>query len=164
MVWVVECCWRYIFNWQRIENVSDWFSTHKGHLIFKEVCLLSVFLGEKRVRFNPTALSLKKKYRWPANSPHKGPVTRKCFHLMTSSGYFFSLQANGVIEEAEDRFVQAGGDLVEVANDSANAKAIRKVSKIFEVGFLKPFSWKQTKFLNYISISMKYCLYGLIND
>ena len=22
---------------------------------------------------------------WPANSPHKGPVTRKCFHLMTSS-------------------------------------------------------------------------------
>ena len=58
---------------------------------------------------------------------------------MTSSWYFF--QANGVIEEAEDRFVQAGGDLVEVANDSANAKAIRKVSKIFEVGFLKPFSW-----------------------
>ena len=27
-------------------------------------------------------------HRWPVNSPHKGPVTRKCFHLMTSScGY-----------------------------------------------------------------------------
>ena len=24
-------------------------------------------------------------HRWPMNSPHKGPVTRKCFHLMTSS-------------------------------------------------------------------------------
>ena len=24
-------------------------------------------------------------YRWPIKSPHKGPVTRKCFHLMTSS-------------------------------------------------------------------------------
>ena len=24
-------------------------------------------------------------HRWPANSPHKCPVTRKCFHLMTSS-------------------------------------------------------------------------------
>ena len=24
-------------------------------------------------------------HRWPVNSPHKGPVTRKCFHLMTSS-------------------------------------------------------------------------------
>ena len=24
-------------------------------------------------------------HRWPVNSPHKGLVTRKCFHLMTSS-------------------------------------------------------------------------------
>ena len=24
-------------------------------------------------------------HRWPVNSPHKGPVTWKCFHLMTSS-------------------------------------------------------------------------------
>ena len=24
-------------------------------------------------------------HRWPVNSPHKWPVTRKCFHLMTSS-------------------------------------------------------------------------------
>ena len=24
-------------------------------------------------------------HRWPMNSPHKGPVRRKCFHLMTSS-------------------------------------------------------------------------------
>ena len=24
-------------------------------------------------------------HRWPAKSPHKGPVTRKCFHLVTSS-------------------------------------------------------------------------------
>ena len=24
-------------------------------------------------------------HRWPTNSPHKGPVTRNCFHLMTSS-------------------------------------------------------------------------------
>ena len=24
-------------------------------------------------------------HRWPVDSPHKGPVTRKCFHLMPSS-------------------------------------------------------------------------------
>ena len=24
-------------------------------------------------------------HRWPVDSPHKGPVTRKCFHFMTSS-------------------------------------------------------------------------------
>ena len=27
-------------------------------------------------------------HRGPVNSPHKWPVTRKCFHLMTSSVYF----------------------------------------------------------------------------
>ena len=27
-------------------------------------------------------------HRWPVNSPHKGPVTRKMFHLMTSSCYW----------------------------------------------------------------------------
>ena len=27
-------------------------------------------------------------HRWPVNSPHKWPVTRKCFHLMTSSCCF----------------------------------------------------------------------------
>ena len=30
----------------------------------------------------------KRKHRWPVNSPHKGPLTRKCFHLMTSSWLF----------------------------------------------------------------------------
>ena len=29
-------------------------------------------------------------HRWPVNSPHKVPVTRKCFHLMTSSWTTFS--------------------------------------------------------------------------
>ena len=28
-------------------------------------------------------------HRWPVNSPHNGPVTRKMFHLMTSSWYDF---------------------------------------------------------------------------
>ena len=27
-------------------------------------------------------------HRWPVSSPHKGPVTRKCFHSMMSSWYF----------------------------------------------------------------------------
>ena len=29
--------------------------------------------------------------RWPVNPPHKGPVTRKCFHLMASSWRHASL-------------------------------------------------------------------------
>ena len=29
--------------------------------------------------------------RRPVNSPHKGPVARKCFHLMTSSCFFYAV-------------------------------------------------------------------------
>ena len=33
-------------------------------------------------------------HRWPVNLPHKGPVTRKCFHLMTSSCELQSVSRN----------------------------------------------------------------------
>ena len=33
--------------------------------------------------------SVSNHHRWPVNSPHKGPVTRKMFHLMTSSCLMF---------------------------------------------------------------------------
>ena len=32
-------------------------------------------------------------HQWPVNSPHKGPLTRKCFHLMTSSWLWTSFNA-----------------------------------------------------------------------
>ena len=35
-------------------------------------------------------------HRWPVNSPHKSPVTRKCFHLMTSSCINLSVEASRV--------------------------------------------------------------------
>ena len=43
-------------------------------------------------------------YRWLVNSPHKGPVTRKCFHLMTSSwlSHRWRLQWAWVWERAEN--------------------------------------------------------------
>ena len=31
-------------------------------------------------------------HRWPMNSPHKRPLTQKCFHLKTSSGYNIKYQ------------------------------------------------------------------------
>ena len=40
-------------------------------------------------------------HRWPVNSPHKGPVTRKCFHLMTSSWMI-----NSPYEKYVSRFVE----------------------------------------------------------
>ena len=35
--------------------------------------------------------------RWPMNSPHKGPVTRKFFHLMTSSCAMFHYGIHTII-------------------------------------------------------------------
>ena len=32
-------------------------------------------------------------HRWPVKSPHKGPVTRKCLHLMTSSFHLAFINA-----------------------------------------------------------------------
>ena len=42
-------------------------------------------------------------HRWPVNPPHKGPVTRKSFHLMTSSCYFHSEQGKSEGFDSCDR-------------------------------------------------------------
>ena len=35
-------------------------------------------------------------HRWPVNSPHKGPVTRKMFHLMASSWFVKTLSVRAI--------------------------------------------------------------------
>ena len=54
--------------------------------------------------------------RWPVNSPHKGPVTRKMFHLMTSS---WTLETSG--NRAWQR----------VNNHSLLSKMIKRSNEIF---------------------------------
>ena len=39
-------------------------------------------------------------HRSPVNSPHKGPVTRKCFHLMTPSCWDIAQGASGIADIA----------------------------------------------------------------
>ena len=46
------------------------------------ICLFSR-ISKKTSKLRVTGLC--KGNRWPVNSPHKGPVHGKCFHLMTSS-------------------------------------------------------------------------------
>ena len=43
-------------------------------------------------------------HRWPVNSPHKWPVTRKCFHLMTSSCRIVTFQERTVASCVEGRW------------------------------------------------------------
>ena len=47
----------------------------------------SVYSGpdQRKHQSSASLTFVKRIHRWPVYSPHKGPVTRKCFHLMTSS-------------------------------------------------------------------------------
>ena len=49
----------------------------------------TVYSGADQRKYQSSALPafVRGIHRWPVNSPHKRPVTRKCFHLITSSCY-----------------------------------------------------------------------------
>ena len=66
---------------QRRHNDRDGASNHQHNN-----CLLSrLFRHRSRKHQSVTSLAFVWGiHRWPVNSPHKGPVTRKCLHLITS--------------------------------------------------------------------------------
>ena len=45
----------------------------------------TVYSGARKHQSSASLAILRGIHRWPVNSPHKGPVTRKMFHLITSS-------------------------------------------------------------------------------
>ena len=60
---------------------------HQPHVVYS-----TVYSGTDEKNQSSASLAFVRGiHRWPANSPHKGPVTRKCFHLMTSSCEAFVL-------------------------------------------------------------------------
>ena len=46
-------------------------------------------VGQRKNQSSASLTFVRGIHRWPVNSPHKRPVTRKCFHLTTSSWYIF---------------------------------------------------------------------------
>ena len=50
--------------------------------VYSTVCLSA---DQRKHQSSASLAFMRGIHRWPVNSPHKGPVTRKCFHLMTSS-------------------------------------------------------------------------------
>ena len=88
-------------------NCSDWHPLHEKNIMhrkhhsilghYDDVSWTPCSLKSPVIRLCVTAYASKKHQsphywpfvrgtdRWPANSPHKGLVTRKSFHLMTSS-------------------------------------------------------------------------------
>ena len=69
---------------QARHNGRDGVSTQQPH-----DCYSTVYSGTNQRKHQPAAslAFVRGIHRWPVNSPHKGPVTQKCFHLMTSSCY-----------------------------------------------------------------------------
>ena len=80
---VSELQWR--GNWR------DSVSNHQPH-----DCLLNRFFRRRSKKHQSSALLafVRGIHRGPMNSPHKWPVTRKCFYLMTSSWNRVSLGSN----------------------------------------------------------------------
>ena len=76
---------------------------HNGHDGISSLTIVysSVYSGaDQRKHQNSASLAIVRGiHRWPMNSPHKWPVTRKSFHLMTSS--WFQNETNKTTEFAE---------------------------------------------------------------
>ena len=51
-------------------------------ILSRPQCVNSLF--RRKSKKTPKLAFAREIHRWPVNSPHKGPVTRKCFHFMTS--------------------------------------------------------------------------------
>ena len=80
---IAPCCLKvYPLQWRH--NEPDCVSNHQPH-----DCLLKRYSGaNKRKDQSSASLAFVRRiHRWPVNSPHNGPVTRKCFHLMMSSWF-----------------------------------------------------------------------------
>ena len=90
-------------------NDDDGVSNHRPH-----VCLLNRLFrcrSKKTSKLRVTGLCAGNS-PGPVNSPHKGPVTRKCFHLMTSSwasiitsSYIWCIDRNRILFQYKDRAV-----------------------------------------------------------
>ena len=74
----------YILQWQYIIMRAMAFQITSVSII----CLTVGSGADQRKYQSSTSLaSVREIHRWRVNSPHKRPVMRKCFHLMTSSWY-----------------------------------------------------------------------------
>ena len=51
-------------------------------IVYSTVCSGA---GQRKHQSSPSLAFVRGIHRWPVNCLHKGPVTRKCFHLMPSS-------------------------------------------------------------------------------
>ena len=87
--------WWPVLYWQPISNITQC-GPHYGDVIMNAMAyqIISISIvcsticsgADQRKHQSSASLAFVRGIHWsPVDSPHKGPVTRKCFHLMTSS-------------------------------------------------------------------------------
>ena len=86
-VWYITCIHHYY--WYHKKTHRNYTDVIMGAMAFQITSLPSVystvFFADERKHQSSVSLALVQGFhRGPVNSPHKWPVTRKCFHLMTS--------------------------------------------------------------------------------
>ena len=95
-------------------------------------------------------------HRRPVNSPHKGPVTRKCFHLMTSSWYANFMWWSFVTHECKWAPVEC--HIWCPMNGNPNNKPIALLNFTFEISHQNIFSCDQAALRTIISVCPSVCL------
>ena len=81
----------YVYRFERRHRRSHYCDVIMGAMASQITSLpisyLTVYSGadQRKHQSSASLAFVRGIHRWPVNSPHKGPVTRKCFHLMTSS-------------------------------------------------------------------------------
>ena len=82
--------------WSRVRNILFWhyhdviMSAMASQITSLMIVYSTIYSGadERKHQSSASLAFVRGIHRWPVNSPYQWPVTRKCFHLMTSSwGY-----------------------------------------------------------------------------
>ena len=79
--------WRMVEKWAMHHNSDVIMNAMVSQVTSLTVVYSTAYLGaDQRKHQSFASLAFVRGiHRWPVNSPHKRPLTRKCFHLMTSS-------------------------------------------------------------------------------
>ena len=91
--------WQYIYT-ARTNNIS-WFIHYSDVIMSAMASQITNLLNRSFMHWskhqNSASLAFVRGiHRWPVDSPHRGPVTRRCFHLMTSSCPEYALSFGSV--------------------------------------------------------------------
>ena len=85
MLHIVETCRINVCHHYSDVIMSEMGSKTTGvSIVYSTVCS---YVDQRKHQSSASLAFVRGIHLWPVNSPHKGPVTRKSFHVMTSSCY-----------------------------------------------------------------------------